>query len=229
MLRDSVVCVVIIRAPSDLVRMSNSIQASGRIVIPAGTLLYWELTLSGRKNADSRRELNVRALSPGSADAAVKTVIDESFAGYVNHYSYNRLLDSHLVAAGYREWAERSMSSPDAIGLVLEDGGVPVGIATARNWRDKDVLEIELAGIVSSRQGEGLYRALIDGVTREGLALGVSRIAISTQSQNLSVQRAWALLTPTENRASNARRFQAALKGHESVFSRSRRLTHSMP
>ncbi len=183
--------VLVVRWGSGLVRCGAVLAASGRDVIPADTLVYWEvatdrLAAAGRGSAD---DLAVRrdTTDPATLDRLVAGV----FGGYVNHYTANPLLAPDLALAGYVEWVRRTAENdPDGV-AVLAHAEESIGVATWFVDPGGDFLEILLAGLVPEARGHGWYAALLAEVGRVATGLGVRRVVISTQAANVAVQRAW--------------------------------------
>jgi len=185
--------VLVVRAPSNLVRLGVALLETSRAVIPAGTLLYWESEVRRHSFLDLPPGLTVRAVDPRETRFPILAALDDSFRGYVNHYSSNPLLDPAIVVEGYREWANIALSAAAGGGAVVEKDGSIVGVATTRSTNDDPTtIEIELAGIVTKEQGAGVYRYLLDAVIGAAQQSGAERVVISTQSHNIRVQRAWA-------------------------------------
>lgn len=182
---------LIIRWPAAEVLLGAAVAASGREIIPADVLTYWEVPARQLVAPGEAGELSARPLAAAdsAARAALRQVVADSFAGYGNHYTANPLLDPELALAGYLDWAERSLIANPADVVLLTAGEQPVGIATLQH--DGDDLEILLAGIIGAAQGRGLYGHLLAGVGAEAVRRGCSRVIISTQVHNVRVQRAW--------------------------------------
>ncbi|MGO4255794.1 GNAT family N-acetyltransferase [Marmoricola sp. RAF53] len=181
--------VVVLRYPTAWVGLAASL--TGRDLVPADQLTYWRLrTGSGRRPAPDPALAVVPASEEDAAarDALVDDLVADIFTGYGNHYSANPLFDPALALAGYQQWARGSAAAGGA--LVLRDSGGPVAVATTSTV--DDVVEIELAGTLTARQGSGLYPHLLAGVEDLALAAGAIEVLISTQTHNTGVQRAWA-------------------------------------
>ena len=164
--------------------------ASSRAVLPAGALTYWEKRVVGDEVPVRTRVVPSSALDAAVAETAVRSVVRDSFASYGNHYTADPLLDRAAALAGYEEWAAGSLRrDPDDVLVQLLDGE-PVGVATLAH--DDDHVEVLLAGLVTSAQGRGLYGDLLTAVEVRGAEAGAERLVISTQVQNVRVQRAWA-------------------------------------
>lgn len=162
--------------------------SSNFFAIAAGDLVYWA----------SDRNPNFPTISDSMTYVPAAevledflTVIGDSFSDYVNHYSYNDLFSGFSPADAYLDWAQsRALSSdPNVLAGVLFQDGVAVGAISG--VRTGDDIEVELAGIHSSFQGQGIYSKLIGGFWHALAVSQNSRLVISTQSENTSVQSAW--------------------------------------
>ncbi len=183
---------VVVRFDASRRDLADALSRTGRRVLPAGTLVYWERPAAAGALASGSDELVVvRARDLGDrAVAVLDDVVGDSFAAYGNHYSVNPLLDPAKALAGYQEWARRSLDDPTHEVALLLDGAEPVGGATVEVTGEH--VEILLAGLVSRAQGRGAYRALLAWSVAECEVRGLSRVVISTQADNVRVQRAWA-------------------------------------
>lgn len=164
--------------------------ATSRAVLPAGALTYWETPVRAVDVPLRTVVVPSDELDPVAAEAAVRAVVRDSFAAYGNHYTADPLLDPVAALAGYEEWATRSLRRDPADVLVQLLDGEPVGVATVEHAEDH--VEVLLAGLVATAQGRGLYGDLLAAVEARAAARGRGRLVISTQVQNVRVQRAWA-------------------------------------
>ncbi|HMR48923.1 MAG TPA: GNAT family N-acetyltransferase [Arachnia sp.] len=185
---------LICRWPGAYTQLSAAALDSGRVVLPADMLVYWEVPAARLAEIATAPAEGLGTLIPEEAtDAAARLleeVITDSFRGYGNHYAANPRLDDDLALLGYVEWALRAFAqSPGNVVLLLQ-GDTPVGAATLT--RDGNDLEIELAGLVAAHQAKGWYAHLLKAVGRHALSLCCTRVIISTQAHNVRVQRAWA-------------------------------------
>lgn len=188
---------LVVRWPTRQVTLGAAAAASSRAVIPADVLVYWEVptsTLQPDPSALASDELRVEV--PSEADdasrAALDLVVRDSFAGYGNHYTANPRLDRDLALTGYLDWAGRALDDNPQDVVLLHHRDQPIGVATVTTGGDGQDLEILLAGLTGSTQGQGWYRHLLAGVGEQARARGCSRVIISTQVHNIRVQRAWA-------------------------------------
>lgn len=188
--------VLVVRWPSEQVSLAATVAASGRIVLPADVLTYWEVPAEelARVSLPDGGSLHVDRGSEHASDGSdlLVSVVESSFAAYGNHYSANPAFDPDLALAGYVEWATVTFERNPDNACFLIDGTTPIGVATLSEDRERGDLEVELAGLVPGSQGRGLYRHLLRAIGDEALRRGLTRVIISTQAHNVRVQRAWA-------------------------------------
>ncbi|GAA6527573.1 GNAT family N-acetyltransferase [Intrasporangium sp. DVR] len=199
-LRDASEDLLIVRWPSHDLSLGAAAARSGRAVIPADTLMYWEASVGRVQDAVASAERPEHLASVSAADydgdprAAVVEVVEDSFSSYGNHYLANPALDAGLALQGYVEWATSALTRNPEDVIILTHEGDAVGIATlAQDSTGRD-LEVLLAGIVSEHQSKGWYSHLFAAVDRAATHRSCARVIISTQAHNVRVQRAWARL-----------------------------------
>ncbi|MBO9523802.1 MAG: N-acetyltransferase [Nocardioidaceae bacterium] len=179
--------VVVLRYPAARVALFARLLGRGRAALLADQLDYWRLRVGAGRRPEPRPDLVVEPAA-GGLDSLVDDLVADIFAGYGNHYLANPLFDPALALAGYQEWARGSARAGGS--LVLSLGGFPVALATTASQGDHR--EIELAGVRTERQGQGLYPHLLAGVEGAAAAAGEESVVISTQVHNTGVRRAWA-------------------------------------
>ena len=186
--------VLIVRYDAARLDLAQTFARSHRAVVPAGTLTYWEKSVSvDERPAPSNLEvLSGDALDLKTVSMLVQEIVRASFRDYGNHYTANPLLDRSAALAGYEDWAVRSLNNDPGNVLVMMDRGQPIGLATLEPGADASHLEILLAGLAPAAQGKRLYGTLLDACQRAAAARGAHRLIISTQVHNVRVQRAWA-------------------------------------
>jgi hypothetical protein len=186
--------VLVVRWPSALVGCSSVLAASGRVVLPADTLTYWDTPatdLAAQPVApDTPPVVRADQVDPAELHAAVADV----FAGYVNHYAANPLLDRRLALEGYVDWVARTLHAQPGAGAVLVDGDRVLGFGTWVMDPAGEHCEFLLGGMRAESRGRGWYALLLVETARAALAAGVPTLLISTQGSNVGVQRAWARL-----------------------------------
>ena len=167
------------------------IQVENFELIEAGELVYW----SSPVNPQFEPLANGFTYDNGVKNlAGFRAVVESSFEGYKNHYSFDPVFESLDVESAYVDWAMKRLESNDINDLagLLSFDGEPVGAITG--VQSDHIIEIELAGIHQNFQGKGFYGQLIAGFWNTVSNPELSRIVISTQKENASVQKAWTKL-----------------------------------
>lgn len=192
-LAESTEDLVISRWPAQLSGLGAVAANSGRALIPADMLMYWEVPAAALAASAGPIPDGYAVARPTQAaddvEAAISQVVTDSFRGYGNHYTANPALDPELALAGYLEWAVGAFRADPGHVVILEEAGSPIGVATLTE--SDDDLEIELAGLTGAAQGKGLYGYLLAAVGELAVERGKGRVIISTQAHNIRVQRAW--------------------------------------
>ena len=184
--------ITFVRTPADNWGLASRLaQLPAHVGFVADHLCFWEwrsnrapeaLDVPGGCNVDEEPSMD-----------AVEAVIRSSFDGYVNHYAANPLLAHVQIVDAYAEWASVLVARGDASCVVLHaERDEPVAVAVvdwSGEWPD-----IRLAGVHRSYQRRGLYPILVQRVMMLARERGAERLAISTQSHNTAVMRAWARL-----------------------------------
>jgi hypothetical protein len=186
--------VLVVRWPSALVGCSAVLAASGRDVLPADTLTYWDTTASDLAAQPVGPDVP-RVVRADQVDRAeLHRAVADVFTGYANHYAANPLLDRDLALEGYVDWVARTLHAQPDAGAVLLDGDRVLGFGTWTLVPSGDHCEFLLGGMRAEARGRGLYALLLVETARAAWAAEVPTVMISTQGANVGVQRAWARL-----------------------------------
>jgi GNAT superfamily N-acetyltransferase len=111
--------------------------------------------------------------------------------------TFNRYLnDPRLTVAQVRQvyfvWGSTSVggAAADAT-LTTWDGATLVGFLTLKHANAEGVARVPLNAVADSHRGKGLYRALVAQTATHVFAQGAKRLEVTTQLQQLAVQRTW--------------------------------------
>ena len=94
------------------------------------------------------------------------------------------------MAEAYSEWVTNFINRQDIYCYIINVGNDLAGMAMVQS--SGEIAEILLAGIVREYQSQGLYQDLISYVEHDLRQKSAKQIVISTQSQNIRVQKSWA-------------------------------------
>jgi len=180
---------LIARCPTSELATAQALEREGFELMD--TLVYFSRRLDAEPPEAS---IAVRAAAPGE-HGAVKDVASRAFAGYFGHYHADPRLERGACDAVYVDWAERSCQSREVADEVLV-GTVDGTIAAFATLRLNDAEEGEgvLFGVSPEAQGRGVYRALMLGAMRWFKARSRARMVVSTQINNIAVQKVWSRL-----------------------------------
>lgn len=179
----------VVRYPSDKADLSKLIESRRYKAVLTDPTVYWKSKklLENRPIEDWVQVTEVTRIELPS----VVQVIGSAFHGYQSHWHFNPKTNHIKMSEAYTEWVINAIESPSThVFLMLDSGaGEPIGMAMIQI--EENILEILLAGIVVTRQGQGLYGQLLTHITNFGSSNGVDQVVISTQASNINVQKAW--------------------------------------
>ena len=156
------------------------------------TLVYYTRDLTRQPIPEENGVAHVRPILAGEEEETM-TVVMESFHGYFGHYHADQMLDRNKCDETYADWARKSCearaSDQDFFVAKLEDRIVGFGMARINN---PDEGEWVLGGVHPDFQGRGVYQSMLRRIMEWCLSKGAKRFIISTQLNNIAVQKVWA-------------------------------------
>ena len=202
---------IFVRAPIQRAGLGEELSRSaGREIRAVETLVYFEWDLSHASTARHRQPFSMKTVVPF---ASLRSLIEESFAGYKNHYSANPHLSAAVTADAYVEWAHTLLEDGSCrlFAACDESSGDPIGFILSSVDGAARSAEVVLNGVSPTRQREGVYAGLMTAAAqRLREDDGVLRLAISTQSTNFAVIEAWKKLGLRESLSLNTFHFSRA-------------------
>ncbi len=189
---------VVVRFDATLDWIPAALLGEDRVSLPAGNLMYWHDPMPGSSGTGSvdalRSALETRQLVLSDDLECARTVFAHIFGGYRNHYSVNPFLRPVSLGDAYGDWASRLISSPDHLVVLTprKSNGEAAGAALL-GIRPGHV-EVLLAGIHADQRARGEYSSMLGAIRDAVRDTGLGSLVISTQSQNVAVQRLWARL-----------------------------------
>jgi GNAT superfamily N-acetyltransferase len=177
-----------LRIPTHRLRLAQDLEAHGFRLMDC--LVYYNVSTIDTPAAEPRgfaiREVDV-------VDAQdVRDVARACFADYYSHYHADPRLDRDKVADGFVDWAGRSCTDRGVATTVF----LPIvsdriaGFATMRRNSETEG-EGVLFGVHPDFAGLGIYGVLIDRGKQWCRENGMTQMVVSTQIDNLRVQRSW--------------------------------------
>lgn len=197
--RDNGVRLVITRTPAHRIDTAQALERAGHFI--TDTLVYYVCPLAGRVIPEDRGTIPVR---PARVDEAgtVKAVAGDAFHGYFSHYHADPGLDPARCDAVFMDWTYRSIVDRKMADIVFVAGldGEIKGFATVRINSPQEG-EGVLFGVHPSAQRQGLYRSFMVSAMAWLQAQGCDEMVVSTQVNNVAVQKSWTRLGFEINRA----------------------------
>jgi GNAT superfamily N-acetyltransferase len=183
--------IAILRLPSAYQPKLSILETTGFPYIVADTLVYYELNME-QHAASSLQNGDLEFVRCGPEHATdLRLLVGRVFAGYMNHYHSNPILKRKDIQEAYVDWALRYSTSdnPARSGWLVKRDGANVAFMTG--LRDGERCEVVLGGVDPSTRGSGVYSDFIRFAIKHYKDSGCRLMTVSTQTQNLAVQRVW--------------------------------------
>jgi GNAT superfamily N-acetyltransferase len=180
--------ILIFRIPVSEQYKMHQLSELNKDIINADTLVYYQVDV--KKAVLNYTEKNDLTIINGSNSSEVfENMIKKIFYNYQNHYYSNPLINREKIAEGYAEWAVNTINSGQNHNLLAFINNIPVGFLTCSY--NNDYADIILNGVLPEYQNRGIYTEMIRHVKNYLYELKVPILKISTQIQNIGVQKVW--------------------------------------
>jgi ribosomal protein S18 acetylase RimI-like enzyme len=181
--------VVILRVPIDAMCELASLDRLDRQIIVADALVYYR-SGAASPTGPSVAVDGVCITRASTADTDwLHRAVPAIFRDYSNHYSSNPRLRMIDIGQAFSEWAITLVSNEGNECFVAMVDGVPAGFICSELIGDRG--EIILNGVLEEFRSRGVYSSLLGHSKAALVAHGASFVDISTQLQNIRVQRVW--------------------------------------
>jgi RimJ/RimL family protein N-acetyltransferase len=153
------------------------------------TLVYYTRDLTRQQVPADNGVAHFRPIRIDEEEEMI-SVAKESFRGYFGHYHADQRLDDNKCNDVYVDWARKACASrgSDENFLVAEMAGRIVAFGVFR-INNPDEGELFLGGIHPDFQGQGIYLSFLCRAMDWCLSKNAKRIIISTQLNNIAVQK----------------------------------------
>lgn len=152
------------------------------------TLIYYTLDLIKHPIPSDHGVACVRPLRTGEEETII-LIAQEAFRGYFGHYHADKKLNNSQCDEAYVDWTRKACAAKDSENfLVAEVEGKIVGFGVQR-MNNAEEGEYYLGGIHPDFQGRRLYHSFLCKAMEWFLSRGARRMLLSTQLQNISVQK----------------------------------------
>ena len=187
---DDEIDVAIIRVPGNQQHRLHLLDRTGLPYLVADVLVYSECDLRKYEpNPLRNTDLEFEEIH-GSGVPVLDELTERIFPSYRNHYSSNPVLACNLVEA-YREWARSFVTDENSErrAWFINRGGQRIGFVTGS--AEGEECETVLGGVIPEASGRGVYSDFIRFMQDHYKRAGLARMTVSTQVNNLAVQRVW--------------------------------------
>ena len=184
--------IAIVRLPSQKIEEQFELDKIGFPYICADTLVYYKADLV--KATINTIKNDIQFVAATTADKPIlESLVNGIFVGYTNHYNSNPLLPKDDILNGYKEWANGYISSSDnnKITWLVKQGEEFIGFATCSFNEATSECEGVLYGVAESHSGMGIYGDIIRFTQSYFKNLNYKTMYVSTQIQNVAVQKVW--------------------------------------
>lgn len=185
--------VAMVRVPVTKQYTIPSLEALGIPCICADTLVSYKCNLASYEPQPLRNPHLEYVRCDESHHAELDALVDKCFKNYTNHYYSNPVLDKSDILSGYKEWARTYAmgNGPSQKCWIVRRAEKILGFATCHF--DGTKCEGVLYCVVPEASGIGLYSDLIRFTQSHFKSAGFRMMTVSSQIQNYTVQKVWAL------------------------------------
>lgn len=189
---DNNVDIAIIRIPSEKLDLLSKLDIIGFPFIVADTLVYYDCKFD-KYEPQKIRNTDIEFVKCNSNHSRlIEELTGRIFPNYTSHYNSNSILEKNLILEGYKEWASGYVNSEGKIAFLVKRNGEYIGFATCSWDNTTKSCEGVLYGVKSEHSGCGVYSDIIRFTQDYFKQLGFERMFVSTQIQNVAVQKVWA-------------------------------------
>ena len=181
---------VILRLPSAQQHRLGGLDRAGLPYVVADTLVHYVSDVTKPSDLLRNEGLHLEEIDLETLPV-LDSLVREIFPGYSNHYNSNRILPLGDVLDGYVEWAQSYATGEDTVAYLVKSGDDVLGFATCRFDQSADTSEGVLYGVRPEAAGGGVYTDIIRLTRDVSRERGFDKMTVSTQTQNLAVQKAW--------------------------------------
>ena len=178
----------IVRYPSSLETLGMCLTTSGHRVIYADSTVYWGISVRKEPSNEIPANIKVQRVNEEYMPQ-IESTIRSSFVNYRSHWLYNPRTRDIRMEDAYFEWTSNKINKSGSSCYLMFFNDEPIGFAlTEITGHFGDIL---LAGITPNFQAKGLYKYLLTQIEYDMSLEEIQQMVISTQSQNIAVQKAW--------------------------------------
>lgn len=183
--------IIVLRVPVEKKQEHYKLHNTGCRVLHCDTLVYYFCPLGAEPVHPFRNKLEFHPVTP-QTQHLVTELTEEIFPGYQSHYFSNPYLNKELILQGYKEWTQSYINETDSskFSWYITMQEKIVGFAMCSIIDDK-TCEGVFSGVKAEFAGKGIYPDIVRFLQGFFKDRGMSKMKVSTQIQNYSVQKAW--------------------------------------
>mgnify|MGYP005837495399 CR=1 FL=1 len=183
--------ILILRLPTSTIATHNLLQNTGFEFIHADSLIYYKANIEAISINPLKNRLNFIQINNENKEILNK-IIPIIFKDYQNHYFSNPFLDKEKIIEGYIEWAKNfSGIEVGKISWLIYSENNIAGFATCSFNEQNKECEGVLYGVMPNFSGKGIYSDIIRFTQKYFKDKGYTKMLVSTQLQNVAVQKVW--------------------------------------
>lgn len=181
----------IIRIPTTQLLQIHKLKKIAMPFMVTDTLAYYEMDLTTYKEKPPINSDLEFVIAKPSDHPAINHIVRDTFGNYVNHYRMNPFFDNENVTEGYQDWVRSyAEEDPNRICWLVKKNGEPIAFATF-NYQNEDKAKGILYGVKPSERGNGIFHDIMRNAKLFSIKMERSKIQVTTQIENLVVQKAW--------------------------------------
>ncbi len=183
--------VLILRLSSSSIASHSNLYNTGFDIIHADSLVYYKSNIESTEINPLKNKLNFVQIN-STNNEKLNEIIPIIFKEYQNHYFSNPFLDKEKIIEGYIEWAKNYSGIEEGkISWLIYYENEIAGFATCSFNEQKKECEGVLYGVMPNFSGQGIYSDIIRFTQKYFKEKGYTRMLVSTQLQNIAVQKVW--------------------------------------
>ena len=178
----------IVRYPSGLRDFSVWLADSRFKIIYSDPTVYWGISVRQEFPKEIPDYVTIKEAQVDDLQRVV-SVLASSFSGYQSHWHFNPRTKHLDMVDAYTEWVANKIIQTNSTCYLLFVESEAAGFALVE--RIDETSDILLAGISEKFQSMGFYKHLLTRIESDAAKQDVQKLVISTQSQNVNVQKSW--------------------------------------
>jgi GNAT superfamily N-acetyltransferase len=181
----------IVRFPSTQLMQVNKIDRLAMPFMITDTLAYYNLDIQELPEQELVNQ-KLKFVEAGPAEHTdLNYVVREVFGQYVNHYRVNPSFDNEQVTLGYQDWVRTYAEGEEGkVCWLLKEKNDVVGFSMFNLEQEERISGI-LYGVKPTYRRREIFKDIMRHAINYGKEKGKLHMRVSTQIENIAVQKAW--------------------------------------